>query len=90
MSGIINIIIITIIIREASSLCEVIQVRFLALLGVSLTMCDPSSPLHIPLALVLKPGFGLASKPVVKEVEEEEDGQEVLLDPRVTLMPSGV
>ena len=89
MSGIINIIIITIIIREASSLCEVIQVRFLALLGLSLTRCDPSSPLHIPLALVLKPGFGLASKPVVKEVEEA-DGQEVLLDPRVTLMPSGV
>ena len=59
-------------------------------MGVSLTRCDPSSPLHFPLALVLKPGFGLASEPVVKEVEEEEDGKEVLLDPRVTLMPSGV
>ena len=89
MRGIINIIIVTLIIREASSWCGEILVRFLALLGVSLTRCDPSSPLHIPLALVLKPGFGLASKPVVKEVEEEE-GQEVLLDPRVTLMPSGV
>ena len=37
---------------------------------MSLTRCDPCSSLHILLALVLKPGFGLASKPVVKEVEE--------------------